>query len=382
MSAIREKLTAKLGGTIDRKKINLADRIISQHKYHLDLPQQLFLESRRNSKESGILQLAQEVYSKPALIEQTEEFKNVRKYMQKIWNGGECPNYTDEQLDAIFNHGGATTPKEIASILFPDLSATPQTVRYITWLLEASGIKAEQEDLIEMRETVEKRYTPPKTDKQVIALINRADHSAKFEIENLDARKKDSITAVKKFLSAPRFVEMASILIYEKHREIFETEFVKAVYNKPDLNSDQVNLYIDLAQEYVTLLEIREQQAILNKRLKESVSGDEEAKRFTMTWANALKDKSAAYNDCQARILQRTKSLSGDRVALLKTRALANQSLTQFIELVKDEQERKRLMILARAAEEKVKTNIKEIEEYSDLWAEVFGAGKDELFNL
>jgi Asp-tRNA(Asn)/Glu-tRNA(Gln) amidotransferase B subunit len=101
-TSIRTNLTEKLGKKIDRKNINLCDKIICQHKYELDLNQQDYLNDNKNCKESNILSLAQEVYKNSKLIEQTEEFKNVRKFLQKLWRGGEYDNYTDEQLDFLF----------------------------------------------------------------------------------------------------------------------------------------------------------------------------------------------------------------------------------------------------------------------------------------
>lgn len=376
---IRQSLAERLGPVTDIEKINLCDRIISQHKYNLNLSQQLFLEERKNSKESNILPLAQEVYRNPALFEQTEEFKNVRKYMQKIWRGGEYDNLTNDQLDFIFENGESMSPKEISLALFPDRDFIT-FVRTIGPLLEAAGIKDSKDD--QKAETITTRYNPPKTDLQIVNLINRADFSAKFEYNALDSKKKDCIAALKRFLSAPRFVELASSLINSRHREVFETEFVKTVYNKPDLIPDEVNLYISLALEYVNLLEIREQIASLNKRLTEAVGDTEEGRKFTMSLSDALKDKTAAYDRCLDRMMKLTRSLSGDRIKKLEKQAAANASLTQFVELVKDEKERKRMMLLARAAEFKVKDRIEELDSFQDLFVEVFGIGKDEVFNL
>jgi hypothetical protein len=175
---------------------------------------------------------------------------------------------------------------------------------------------------------------------------------------------------------------MVSMITNVKHREVFETEFVKAVYNKPDLNSDEVNLYIWLALEYVTLIEIRQQITILNDRLAESMSDDEEGRKFTMSLSEALKDKTSAYNHCLERTLKMTRSLSGDRIKKLEKQALANQSLAQFIELVQDEKERRRMILIAKAEEFKVKEKIQELENFSELFVEVYGVGKEEVFSL
>jgi hypothetical protein len=247
-------------------------------------------------------------------------------------------------------------------------------------LIEAAGIKSATDE--ERVEEVTTRYNPPKTDLQVVNLINRADFSAKYEYNNLDLKKKDCVASLKKFLSADRFVELASSLTNAKHRKVLEMEFVKAVYNKPDLIPDEVNTYMTLALEYVNQLEIREQIAILNKRLKESTSDNDDARKFTITLSEALKDKTSAYNQCLDRSLKMTKSLSGDRIKKLEKQAASNASLTQFIELVKDEKERKRMMLLARAAEFKVKERIEELDSFQELFVEVFGVGKEELFNL
>lgn len=377
---VREKLTEKLGRPIDRKKVNLTDRIICQSRYNLTLDQQLYIEERKNCKKSRLLELAQEVYNKPALIEQSEEFKNVRKFIDKVWRNYECENYTDEQLDFIFDNGSKMSVNDIALALFPDKPAVI-SVKNIAHLLAAAGIK--YESITDVKpDTVGLKYNPPKTDLQIVNLINRCDFSAKYEYNNLDSKQKEAVARVKRFLWAPRFIELISSIINPRHREVFETEFVKAVYDKPDLNSDQVNLYIALALEHVTLLEIRQQISVLNERLQESVGDDEEGRKFTMSLSQALQDKTAAYNQCLTRTLQMTRSLSGDRIKQLEKQAAVNQSLTQFVELVKDEKERKRLMLIARADEFKVKERIKELDSFPEMFVEVFGLGKEEVFSL
>ena len=144
-TSIRINLTEKLGKKIDRKNINLCDKIICQHKYELDLNQQDYLNDNKNCKESNILSLAQEVYKNSKLIEQTEEFKNVRKFLQKLWRGGEYDNYTDEQLDFLFENAEHLTPKEIAKTLFPDKEYIV-SLRTITSLLDAAGFREVKDD--------------------------------------------------------------------------------------------------------------------------------------------------------------------------------------------------------------------------------------------
>lgn len=375
----REILIEKLKVDVDTATINLSDRIINQKLYGLDFKQQTFLEKKINSKESHLLNLAQEVFKNPQLIEQSEEFKNVRKFMQKLWRGGEWPKYSNEELDYIFENGASMTPHDIAGTLFPDEPAV-KSIRPISYLLQAAGItqgKNEEKDI-----KVTTRYNPPKTDIQVVNLINKSDFSAKYDYNNLDQKKKDCVAAVKKFLAAPRFVETITALTNLRHREVFETEFVKVIYNKPDLIPDETNLYLQLALEYVNLLEIREHISNLNDRLKESTSDDDEGRKFTITLTEALKDKTTAYNQCLDRTIKMTKSLSGDRIKKLEKQVESNNSLTNFVELVKEEKERKRLMLLARAAEFKVKERIEELDNFPDLFVEVFGLGKDEVFNI
>jgi len=378
MSKIRERLTEKLGKINNRQKVNLADRIICQYRYGLNLAQQEFIESRKNCKKSDILEIAQETFEKPTLIEQSEEFKNVRKFLEKLWRNASCENYTDEQLDFIFENTTKMSANEIASKLSPEKDSVISLIKNISHLISAAGLKNENTE--EIVESVEYRYNPPKTDMQIVSLINKYDFSAKYEYNNLDSKKKESVARVKKFLSSAKFVESISTINNPRHREIFESEFIKAVYDKPDLNSDQVNLYMALAFEHVLQLEIRQQISILNERLREAVADDDEGRKFTMSLSEALSDKNNAFNQCSARILTMTKSLTGDRVKQLERQAAVNQSLTQFIEMVKEEKERERLMLVARAHEFAVRENIKELSSFSEIFVEVFGLGKEEVF--
>lgn len=381
----REILTEKLGKSIDRSKVNLCNRIVCQHKYGLNLEQQEFLEARKNSKKSHLLDFTQEVFKNPALIEQSEEYKNVRKFMELTWRNSSYDlewEYTDEKLDFIFANGDKMSAKEIALSIFPDKEPT-SCLRTISNLLDAAGIKQGEEEDVAAETSVYSRYNPPKTDLQVVNLINKSDPFAKYDYNNLDIRKKESVAAVKKFLSSPRFIQHVSEIESKERREVLESEFVKAVYNKSDLNSDQVNLYINLSLDYVNLLEITKQIHSWKKMLEDiPTGGGEEGVKMTHSVSEALKDRTAALNQCLARIQTATKSLSGDRVKQLEKQAAANQSLHQFVELVKDENERKRMMLIARSHEFNVKEKIEELSSFDELFVQVFGLGKEEVFSM
>lgn len=358
---------------------NRADRIISEYRYGLSESQQIFIED--NSTRTDLLKLAQDCFNDISIDEHSDQYKSVKNFLIKYKKGIKAHDLTDEQIEFIQTNGAVTRAIEIARQFYPNsdsnLAKESQTIAAVA---KALGVPWEGDNVIS--EEVEGDYEPPKTDFQVIEKMNKADINLKLHVTKLDSRKREWIAALKRNMHSPRFLAIANSIRRKKLRELYESEFVKATYDKPDLNAEETNMYITLCNEYVLDVTITEQINLLNDRLCESTVDDEDSRTFTMSLSNSLAAKTKESNECKRRITQLQQSLSGSRSERLKDIATLNESLTKFVELVQEENGRKKLLRLAEAKNLEVMEEIKRIDNFDELIAEVWGMSVEEIIKF
>lgn len=367
-----------------KKKIvefNFCDRVVSQHRYGLTFDQQEFLES--NSNRTDILILTRECFKDITLDEHSDEFSNIKKFLLKVKRGNDSYNFNTEQLKFIEENGPNMRPIDIARALFPTAdSALVRESQSIAAYCKAKDIQFD-DPIEEKTDEVFGNYEPPRSDHKIIAKINQADINAGYHIAKLDPKQKECISALKKNLNSPRFVIIANSIKRAKLREFFEVEFIRSVYDKPDLNADETNTYISLCKAYVDEIIIWEIIAGLNDRLSEVISDDDkDGKKFAMTLSESLDTKTREAKECRAFIHTLQKSLSGSRASRIENLKELNQSLAKFVQVAEYEKGREKYTRVLEARLKEVKEEADKIAESDDLVAEIFGIDIEELIKF
>lgn len=358
---------------------NLACRIISQYAYGLSFEQQRYIE--KNVKTKDLLELTRQTFKNHSLDQHSQEYNSTKNFWVKFQRGNLPYNFTREDIDFIRNNGESMRPSEILRHLFPsEKGLLSSELQSISKIIKAFGIEYNGSD-VDPDVMTQERYRPPDTDHKILALINRADMNANFAIQKLDARKRECISCLKRNLHSERFVTVMNSIRRRDHRAIFEKEFVAATYDKPDLNSEDRNGYIDLCYDYVIAQQTLDQIAILNDCLAEATGDDPDARKFTMTLADALSTKADEYDKSRKRIAANSKSLSAQRSTRLNDLATSNMSLSKLVEVVQSEEERKKMLIKAKAYDLEVAKEADRIESFDSFFAEVFGVNKKEIFS-
>lgn len=354
---------------------NIVDRTISLWRYGLSFEQQKIIET--NIKCSDLLWLTHEVYQDKTLDKHTPQFTNVRSYLAKIARGAEWMEFTPEQLEFIENNARFMRPAQIARHFFPNAQgALQKEIRTISEYCKAKDLSFEGDD--DENDSPNADYTPPTTDHKIIAMINNADPNANFAIQKLDSFKKSCIASVKANLNSDRFVLTMNSINRKTLRRLFEKEFINATYDKPDLNSEDRNLYITQCYDYVIAAKLLEQMTFIDDRIME-VGNDEEGRKLSMTWVEARGNLGKEYKECQHRITQNAKQLSGERSKRKELQQKEHESLINFIKLVQDENKRKRLVMAARAQEIEIKKEIDKLDTFDSIFCEIHGISKDEI---
>ena len=72
------------------------------------------------------------------------------------------------------------------------------------------------------------------------------------------------------YLKSPRFVHFINQYSTIADRDLFESEFVRTVWDKPDLTNDELNLYITVCTNYVRQKHIQQRIDRLNNMLNDT----------------------------------------------------------------------------------------------------------------
>ena len=176
------------------------------------------------------------------------------------------------------------------------------------------------------------------------------------------------------FLQSPRFVQVVNGYSSDLDRELFESEFIRATWDKPDLTSDEINLYINVCMEYINLKHISKAMDKLNSMFDDAETQQE----MTVRLAELLKTKSEEYNQCEKRMESLIQKLQGDRSKRILAKQKQNASLLNLVQLFQSEEERKIMVKIAELQRKAVEEEVEELEKMPEWKARVLGITKND----
>lgn len=261
---------------------------------------------------------------------------------------------------------------QIATVLFPEVRITRNSKEY-SGVLEF--IESQDSLVLHPSENaVNKKYSPPKAVSKIIKKIN--DYCQKdIEEAKLSIGERKSIEALGSFLSSPRFMQVINNYDSMEDRDLFEAEFVRATWDKPDLSNDEINLYINVCMDYIHLKNI---QGAINK-LNRMFDDAEDQQDLTVRLAELLKTKSEEYNQCEKRMESLIQKLQGDRSKRISSQQKQNASILALVQLFQEEEERKVMIKIADMQKKAAKEEADNIESMPDWKARVLGVSKEDV---
>jgi len=218
------------------------------------------------------------------------------------------------------------------------------------------------------------RYSPPTTLLSASRKVNKYT-SEELKIERLSLKDKTCLEALISFLQAPRFNVVINNYNGHEDRVLFEAEFIRATWDKPDLSADEINLYINVCVDYINLKNISAHVEKLNRMFNEA----EEQQDMSIRLAELLKTKSEEYNQCEKRMESLIMRLSGDRAKRVASKQQENASLINLVQLFQDEEERKVMIKIAELQKRAVSERADELEKMPAWKARVLGITKGEV---
>jgi hypothetical protein len=326
----------------------------------------------------NLLDLTIQVFEDPTLDGRSKEGRAVRAFLAeekleyKTTKRDKVPDIklTDQQIEFIKAQAqNNLSAYQIAEILFPDINIKRFCKEHMTIV---EFLREYEPAYVHETETaLNKTYNAPKIFSTALKKINsftmREMHEDKLTHDEIDC-----IESLMRSLSAPRFVQVISNYNSMKDRELFEAEFVRATWDKPDLTSDEINLYINVCVDYINLKNISSHIEKLNTMFNEV----EDQQDMTVRLAEVLKSKTDEYDKCEKRMESLIKKLNGDRAERLKNRRQDNATIISLVKSFQIESERRRMIELAEMQKKLVEDEVERLDNMDSWKARILGISK------
>ena len=218
-------------------------------------------------------------------------------------------------------------------------------------------------------------YEPPKNEKDSILKINQfTQANLSTDFSSIKRHEKDCVKNLKKNLNSPRFIQIVNTY-NDADAFLFEAEFVRAVWDKPDLTSDEVNLYINVCVDYVNLKTIQRNMEKLNRMFDEC----EDQTEMSVKLAEILKAKSSEYHQCEQRQESLIKKLNGDRSARMKNKQDDFASVLNLVQSFQQKEERDRMLEIAEKQRMAVSEEVDKLEDMDSWKSRVLGLRREDV---
>ena len=344
-------------------------------------------EQKRKAKNltltgDSLIEVTRKVFENEELDGRCKEGRAIRKFLQseniqyrttKHESGPEAVKKLSEQhIQFIEDNFKEMTAIQISRTLFgPDITALNRGARlvkdYYDDLHKNNNEKTQRAYLTQP-------YDPPTTLPQVCELINKY-ASVHLNPKKLSARDKTGVECLIQAMSAPRFLTIIRRFIDLEDQRIFESQFIVHAWDKPDLTSEEIALYINVCQDYV--LQLRAYQHLEKlSRMFDLMADDDNT---TVAMAQTIKEKNEEYDKISKRIKDLIEKLNGKRADRLNKQQNRSVSILPLIQEFQDEESRQRMIMIADMQRQAAQEETDRIESLSDFQARVLGIGKQDV---
>ena len=333
------------------------------------------------SKVPDLIDLTKQCFEDDSLDGRSKEGRAVRKFLVEnsidFKTTGRIPaeviEFSKEQKDFIIQQAEeGLSSLEIAKIVFPSRIIRPLSAEQRAVLAE---IREVNPDILPSQDSgALNSYIAPKSMSRIIKKINDSTGLGLDE-RKINRQKQVCAEKLKVNLSNSRFLKIINNLLNQEDRVLFEHEFVRLTWDKPDLTADEINLYLNVCKEVINLEVISAHLNKLNSMFDEA----DEQQEMSIRLAEIIKTKSSEYHQCETRIENLTKKLQGDRGERMKRLNKENASFLSIVQLFQEEEERETMIRIAEMQKEAVKQEAERLEGMSEWKARVLGIGQQDV---
>lgn len=280
--------------------------------------------------------------------------------------------FTEQQQEFIIDQAkNGLSSLEIAKLIFPNKEIRPLSNEQRKVLLH---IREVNPDYMPSQDSgAINDYISPKSPSRIIKKINDSTGIG-LEDGKLNRQKQICVETLGINLSNSRFLKIINNYTNAEDRELFEQEFIRLTWDKPDLTADEINLYLNVCKEIINLEVV---SMHLNK-LNDMFDVADDQTEITVRLAEIIKAKSSEYHQCETRIENLTKKLQGDRAERMKKNQKENASFLSIVQMFQEEEERKNMVHMAEMQKKIIKEEAERLEGMAEWKARVLGISQED----
>ena len=331
------------------------------------------------SKNPDLNEIVKSVFDNPQLDGRSKEGREIRRYL--IESGMKFSTARREKKeDIVFSEqqkqfiveqaNSGLSSLAIAELLFPKQEIKPLSMEQravFSLMREINPDYNPSQDT----DAVLSSYVAPKAAVRVVKKINDATGNV-FEEDKINRQHRICVEKLTINLNNSRFVKIMNNYTVRDDRELFEQEFIRLTWDKPDLTSDEINLYMNVCKEIINLEVISKHLNKLNDMF--DIANDQE--EMSVRLAEIIKAKSSEYHQCETRIENLTKKLQGDRSSRMQSKHKENASLLALVQFFQDEEERNNMVHIAEMQKQLVSDEANRLERMDEWKARILGVSK------
>ncbi len=300
------------------------------------------------------------------LIENDIKFKTAfKKKKDKI-------KFSEEQGEFILQQAeDGLSSLAIAKLLFPDKRVNPLSLEQRAVLNHIQEINP---DFLPSQDSgALSSYIAPKASSRIVKKINDATGS-NFDDNKLNRQYQICVERLGVHLANSRFIKIMNNYLDKEDQSLFEQEFIRLTWDKPDLTADEINLYLNVCKEIINLEVVSKH---LNK-LNDMFDVADDQTEMSVRLAEIIKAKSSEYHQCEGRIENLTKKLQGDRSERMKNKTKQSASFLNIVQMFQDKEERDNMVRMAEMQKMTTKREAERLEAMSEWTARVLGISQDD----
>ncbi len=333
------------------------------------------------AKITSLIDLTRQCFEDDKLDGRSKEGRAVRKFLVEnsinfkttATSRTEDIELTQQQKDFILEQAeSGLSSLEIAKIIFPEKNVKSLSNEQRTVL---AFIREVNPDIVPSQDGAAlTSYISPKSPSRIIKKINDAT-GLNLDDAKLNRQKQICIERLGINLNNSRFLKIINNYLNYEDRNLFEHEFIRLTWDKPDLTADEINLYLNVCKEVINLEVV---SSHLNK-LNDMFDIADDQTEMSVRLAEIIKAKSGEYHQCESRIENLTKKLQGDRAERMKKNQKENASFLSIVQLFQEEEERKTMVRIAEMQKEAIKKEAERLEGMAEWKARVLGISQEDV---
>lgn len=289
------------------------------------------------------------------------------------------------------NHGVMKT-MEMTKLLFPDIGKIYGTSGEFKAVYKyARNLIDSQTDIFD--EPVESQeYKPPVSVQSLIGrvnefVVNPNNHmKALYDPNFLKPFDEKNLRALMGFLRTARFKYQASSYRKFAERELFESSFIRFVYDKAsEITAGEVDLYISAASKTISLTRIERSIEGMQERVDSALAGEDDKEgnktKLSMTLVELINESHTKANQYASQLKSLIEDLDGKRKDRIDSRNSRNSSILNLFDAWIQEESRN--AIIAMGIEEKVedRAEVNRLKNVGDILGLIAGLTTDEANN-